>query len=181
MEAYWVSKALSRITSHIFLETYNPKFEIINLLPTVVIGPDALATSTASLLTGTRALAMAPILGQKIDMPLLGVSVHVDDVAQAHIDALKPSVPGNADYVLTSDGPEGIVWDDAKEMVKAIKGAGMLKLDGNIQTMKWKVNAGTTDKAFGWKCKSFEVTMKDLVGQYLELLGHERAVTGECT
>ena len=174
MEAYWASKALSRITSHIFLKAYNPNFEIINILPTVVIGPDALATSTASLLTGTRALTMAPILGQKIDVPLLGVSVHVDDVAQAHIDALKLHIPGNADYILTSDGPEGIVWDDAKEMVKAMKGAEMLKLDGSMPTMKWKVNAGTTDEVFGWKCKSFEVTMKDMVGQYLELLGHER-------
>ena len=162
------------MASHIFLETYNPNFEIINILPTVGIGPDALATSTASLLTGTRALAMAPILGRKIDMPLLGVSVHVDDVAQAHIDALKPHIPGNADYVMTSDGPEGIVWDDAKEMVRAIEGAGMLKLDGSMPTMKWKVNVGATDKAFGWGCKSFEATMKDLVGQYLELLGHER-------
>ena len=131
------------------MKASSSSFEIINLLPTVVIGPDAQATSTASLLTGTRALAMAPILGHKIDVPLLGVSVHVDDVAKAHIDSLKPGIPGNADYILTSDGPEGIVWDDGKKFVKGLKGADKLGLDGNMPTVKWKVDAGFTEKSFG--------------------------------
>ncbi|KAG0650642.1 Cercosporin toxin biosynthesis cluster 6 [Hyphodiscus hymeniophilus] len=118
MEAYWASKAFSRITAHNFLSEREPHFEIINLLPTVVIGPDELATSTASLLTGTRALAMAPILGHQIEFPLVGVQVHVDDVARSHIDALKTSVPEDADYIMSSDGIEGIEWDSVKDMVK---------------------------------------------------------------
>jgi nucleoside-diphosphate-sugar epimerase len=177
MEAYWASKALSRITTHTFLADKNPHFEIINLLPSVVIGPDELATKTSELLTGTRALAMAPLLGQKIESPLVGQQVHVDDVARAHVDALKPRVPGNADYILTSDSPDGFEWDEAKGIKFPKSGVsapeGKLKLDGSMPTMKWKIDVSTTEKAFGWKCKSFEETMRDLVGQYLRLLERE--------
>ena len=118
---------------------------------------------------------MAPILGQNIDTPLVGVQVHVDDVARAHVDSLKTSVRGNADYVLTSDGSDGIEWDAAKGMVKnGVQGSvGKLKLDGSMPTMKWRIDTSTTEKAFGWKCRSFEETMRDLVGQYLRLLESE--------
>lgn len=177
MEAYWASKAFARIATHTFLSERKPHFGIINLLPTVVIGPDALATSSASLLTGTRALAMAPILGQKLEMPLVGVQVHVDDVARAHVDALKKSVPANTDYILTSNDVEGIEWNTAKKLVeKGVENAaGLLKLDGSMPTIKWKVDASTTEEAFGWQCRSFEQTMKDLVEQYLELLDTENS------
>jgi nucleoside-diphosphate-sugar epimerase len=175
MEAYWASKALSRILTHTFLADKNPHFEIINLLPSVVIGPDELATKTSELLTGTRALALAPILGQKIEGPLVGQQVHVDDVVRGLVDALDSRVLGNEDYILSSDGFE---WDDGKGMFKGEggKGKGELKLplDGSIPTMKWKIDVSTTEKAFGWKCRSFEETMRDLVGQYLGLLESEK-------
>jgi nucleoside-diphosphate-sugar epimerase len=177
MEAYWASKALSRTLTHTFLAEKNPHFEIINLLPSVVIGPDELATKTSDLLTGTRALAMAPLLGVKSEIPLVGQQVHVNDVARAHVDALKPRVPGNADYILTSDSPDGFKWDDVKAMKTFKNGVsgseGKLKLDGSMPTMKWKIDVSTTEKTFGWKCKPFEETMKDLIGQYLGLLERE--------
>jgi len=44
---------------------------------------------------------------------MVGVPVHVASVAKAHVHALKPSVPGNAEYILSSDCPEGIKWDQA--------------------------------------------------------------------
>jgi nucleoside-diphosphate-sugar epimerase len=175
MEAYWASKALSRIATHKFLTEKNSHFEIINLLPSVVIGPDELATKTSELLTGTRALALAPILGQKIESPLVGQQVHLDDVARGLVDALDTSVSGNADYVFTSNGCEGIEWDDAKGMFKGEGGKGKLKLplDGSLSTMKWRVDVSTIERAFGWKCRSFEETMRDLVGQYLRFLENE--------
>jgi nucleoside-diphosphate-sugar epimerase len=177
MEAYSASKALSRIATHKFLTEKTPHFEIINLLPSVVIGPDELATKRSDLLTGTRALALAPILGQKIESPLVGQQVHVDDVARGLVDALDSRVLGNEDYILSSDGFE---WDDARGMFKGEGGKGelklKLKLDGSLPTMKWKIDVSTTEKAFGWKCRSFEETMRDLVGQYLGLLKSEKTM-----
>jgi nucleoside-diphosphate-sugar epimerase len=172
MEAYWASKAFSRILAHKYLAEKTPHFQIINLLPSVVIGPDELATKTSDLLTGTRALAMAPILGQKIESPLVGQQIHVNDVARGHVDALDSRVPGNADYILSSDVIE---WDDVKMMFKGSVGEGELKLplDGSLPTLKWRIDSSTTEKAFGWKCLSFEMTMRDLVAQYLGFLESE--------
>jgi hypothetical protein len=79
----------------------------VKLLPTVVIGRDELVIDRTSL-SGTRALAMSIVLGNKTDSPLVGHQVHVDDVARAHVDALKESVLGNRDHILTSDACEGI-------------------------------------------------------------------------
>jgi nucleoside-diphosphate-sugar epimerase len=177
MEAYWASKALSRLAAHKFLTEKNPHFEIINLLPSVVIGPDELATKSSELLTGTRVLAMAPLLGVKSEIPLVGQQIHVDDVARALVDALDTRVPGNADYILTSDGADGIEWDSAKWMKffkNGVSGSeGKLKLDGSLPTTKWRIDSSTTVRAFGWKCRSFKETMSDLVGQYLTLLESE--------
>jgi hypothetical protein len=65
MEAYLTSKAFSRMSNYEFLSEQNPHFGIINLLQSIVLGPDALAIDTAFLLSETRALAMAPILDRK--------------------------------------------------------------------------------------------------------------------
>lgn len=136
----------------------------------MVIGPDARASSGAELMESTRALVLG-LLMESTGPELVGATVHVDDVAQAHIDALKPSVPGNTDYILSSDAPEGIVWEDAKDIVRkefpnAVE-SGILRLSGSMGTRKFRVNTSETVKAFGWRCASFYKTIKDLVGQYL--------------
>lgn len=178
MEAYWASKALSRIAVHTYLLTHpNSHFEIIQLLPSVVIGPDALATKASDVLSNIRGLAMAPILGTKIESPLVGVPVHVEDVAKAHVDALNVRIEGNRDYILNSDGPQGMEWNDgiavAKRNFPEAVERGVLKLGGGMPTQKWSIDSSATEEAFGWKCRSFEETIKDLVGQYVQLAGSE--------
>lgn len=174
MEAYWSSKALSRAFVHNFIANERPQFEIIQLLPSVVIGPDMLAETPEDVLTGTRALALAPLLGQVIPTPLVGVSVHVLDVAKAHVHSLSTSVPGNRDYVLSSDTPEGIQWNDVLEIGKKyFPGAiekGILKMGGSMETTVYKLGTEEMEAAFGWRCTSFEETVKDLVELYVELV-----------
>jgi nucleoside-diphosphate-sugar epimerase len=120
---------------------------------------------------------MAPILGQTIKMPLVGTPVHVGDVARAHVEALNERIAGNKDYVLSSDGPEGIEWnhgiDFANKRFPDAVDQGVLKLGGGMPTQKWRIDSSATEKAFGWKCRSFEETIGDLVGQYVELAGRE--------
>jgi nucleoside-diphosphate-sugar epimerase len=178
MEAYWASKALCRMAVHTYISSHpNSHFEVIQLLPSVVIGPDALATKATDVLSGTRALAMAPILGQIVEMPLVGTPVHVGDVARAHVEALHGRIAGNKDYVLSSDRPEGIEWNDGVAVAKArftdAVGKGVLKLGGGMPTQKWRIDSSATEEAFGWKCRSYEETIGDLVGQYVELTGRE--------
>lgn len=170
MEAYFASKALSRIATTQFMEREKPGFEFVNLLPTLVFGPDELATNVTELMASSRAVALGPLMDAQIP-DMVGASVHVDDVARAHLDALKPEVPGNKDYILSSDTPGGICWEDAKKFVRrcfpeAVE-RGVFKLEGSIKTRPWKLNTTDTEEAFGWKCISFEETLKELVEQYL--------------
>jgi nucleoside-diphosphate-sugar epimerase len=177
MEAYWASKAWSRIASHDFITSRKPHFELVNILPTVVIGPDALATRTEELIKGTRAMVMSPVLGQKQSFPCVGSPVHVDDVARAYVDALKPGVPGNADYILASDTPDGVEWDSASEIARRLfpeaVEKGVLPLEGTLPSQDFKIDDGTTKRAFGWECQSYEKTMEGLIEQYIELKAKE--------
>lgn len=172
MEAYFASKTLSRIATHDFMASHKPHFEYVNLLPTMVFGPDELATNATELMASSCALALGFLMENKFLSPeAVGATVHVDDVARAHIDALKPSVPGNKDYILSSDAPEGIVWEDGKAMVRrefpeAVE-KGVWGLKGEMGTKKWRLDVSETEKAFGWEFVSFEETYKELVEQYL--------------
>lgn len=173
MEAYFASKALSRIATTDFMEREKPSFEFVNLLPTMVFGPDELATNIQELMVSSRGLVLGALMDVK--MPeMIGATIHVDDVARAHIDALKSSVPGNNEYILSSDVPEGICWDDAENTVRRefpeAVAQGILKLEGCMPLKPWRLDTKATDEAFGWKPISFEKTVVDLVEQYLRLV-----------
>ena len=176
MEGYWSSKALARAAVKDFVKTHKPHFETIQMLPGVIIGPDDRAASTTDLKDNTPqwTLRMSPVLGEKQSDPMVSVPVHVADVAKAHVDAIKPSVPGNTDYTLCSGSSEVIVWDDMIEVAKNFfperAGSKKMPFGGALPTMKWSVDSAETEKAFGWKFKTFEDTMKDMIGLYLELV-----------
>lgn len=173
MEAYWASKALARKHVPEFLSQQKPHFDIVQLLPSVVIGPDDWATDLESFFVGTRAMIMPIIQGQVMEAPLVGVSVSVDDVALAHVDAIKPSVPGNKDYILSSDTPDGIEWnsilDIAQKYFPQEVESGLLQCTGSLPTRRWKLDASETEKAFGWQFTSFEDTVRKQIQQYIEL------------
>lgn len=160
-----------------FMEKMKPSFEIVNLLPAMVFGPDELATNVQGLMANACGLVLRALM--EVKMPqMVGATVHVDDVARAHIDGLKSSVPGNRDYILSSDVPEGICWEDAEKAVKksfpeAVE-KGILKLEGSMPLKPWRLDTRETEDAFGWKPISFEETVKELVEQYLGLVEAEK-------
>lgn len=180
MEAYWASKAYARIATRDFVEAQKPQFDFVNLLPSVVIGPDERLSVTASakdLIQGARGTVMGPLLGPEhvSSFPYVGTPVHVADVARAHVDAIESTqVSGNAEYILSSDTPEGVIWDeDARDIAKthfqsAVE-SGKLPLQGSLPAIRWRLDATQTENAFGWKFTPFEDTMKGLIDQYLQL------------
>ena len=177
MEAYFASKSLSRVATKEFMEREKPSFEFVNLLPALVFGPDELATNTQELMAGGNGLVLGCLMGAQIP-EMIGASVHVDDVARAHVDGLKQSVPGNRDYILSSDAPEGIEWEDMMEIVKKsfpdAVGKGVFKLQGSMPTRPWRLETTDTEEAFGWKHISLEETVKSLVEQYLGFVEVEK-------
>lgn len=159
------------------MEEEKPEFEFVNLLPTVVLGPDELANNAAELVAAGNSLALGPLLDANMPQ-MAGATVHVDDVARAHIDALKPSVQGNKEYILSSDAPDGVDWEHAQNYVskffpEAVEN-GTLKLGASMMARTWRLDTRETEKEFGWKFVSFTETLKELVEQYLKLLAAEK-------
>ncbi|KAL6796750.1 hypothetical protein J3E68DRAFT_401740 [Trichoderma sp. SZMC 28012] len=180
MEAYWASKAYSRIATREFIEKKKPHFDFVHLLPSVVFGPDERIPPNGSvdeLLKDNRAAVLAPALDGSTNssFPFVGVPVHVADVARAHVDAVDSArIPGNTEYILSSDTPEGVVWDRdvaavAKKYFPEEVQSKLLPLEGTLPCIKWRLDGDATEKAFGWKFISFEQTMKELLEQYLKL------------
>jgi nucleoside-diphosphate-sugar epimerase len=102
--------------------------------------------------------------------------VHVADVAKAHVDALDAGlVPGNSGFVLASDAARGgVVWErDARAVARrCIPGeveSGLIPMEGSLETIRWKVDTGETERVFGWEHVGFEEMITGLVEQYLEI------------
>jgi nucleoside-diphosphate-sugar epimerase len=180
MEAYWASKAFARTATRKFIEEKRPAFDFVNLLPSVVIGRDERIQAGGNvdeLLEGTRKAVLAPALDSSHNSPFpyVGVPVHVADVARAHIDAVDSSlIPGNTEFILSSDTPDGVVWNEqvhaiARKYFPQQVENGTLPLEGSLGYVKFRLDGMATEKAFNWKFMSFEETMKGLIGQYLEL------------
>lgn len=140
-----------------------------------------LASQASDILKGTRALALAPLLGQDIPSPLVGAPVHVADVARAHVDSLSPEIPGNRDYILSSDAPDGIKWDDVLEIAEREFGEavekGILKMGGTMGTTRFRLDTENTERVFGWEMMGFEETVRQLIEQYVELVQRDGEVS----
>src|ERR1700712_4789705 len=156
MEAYWASKALARIATKEFFEKARPNFDFVNLLPSVVIGPDDRLDTDAdatvnSVLQGTRAAVLAPALTDSLNsaFPYVGTPVHVADVARAHVDAIDAGlVPANSEHILSSDTPDGVVWDRdvthiCRKFFQDDVKSGRLPLEGSLTAIKWRLDAQT--------------------------------------
>lgn len=155
------------------METEKPKFDIISMLPSVILGPNPLITSPEGYKTGTNRYVVNLLQGSRTDSPGLGVTVHVDDCALAHVKALDPKVKGNQDFILSSS--ENVVYDDAIEIVKkwfpdAVE-SGKLSVDGDLPQTKITFDLTATENVLGIKGRSYEDQVKGIVGHYLELLG----------
>ncbi|KAI9843491.1 MAG: hypothetical protein M1838_002609 [Thelocarpon superellum] len=174
--AYCASKSFALYAGKQFLATQQPRFDIIHVLPTFVIGKNELVTVGADYASsGTNSYAFKPLVGVQAASPLPGITVHVDDVAAVHVAALAPSVAGNQDFVVSSNGVEGTEWADALDIAAshfpaAVKD-GRLPLGGSQPTKKLHIDASYTEQVFGLKFKTYEDQIVSLVGHYLELLG----------
>ncbi|KAH5177984.1 hypothetical protein HBH68_184670 [Parastagonospora nodorum] len=176
VEAYSAGKiaALNETEAWMKREKGNISFDVVNIFPSFVLGRDELATSPTEALKGTNLLVLGPVLGEKVDLPLVGSSVDVRDVALAHVKALDPKVPGNQGYLLTAGGLEGRPLEDVFEIVArnfpdAVK-AGVLPNNARIASKPRKFDAAASEKALGMKYIDFEEQVKDVIGHYIELV-----------
>jgi nucleoside-diphosphate-sugar epimerase len=171
--AYAVSKILAYHHTLEFIEKEKPKFTVINVMPSFVLGKNELATTPQAVNSGSNAIALNALLGVQNPTGIPGVTVHVDDVAKIHIAALDPKVDGNRNFGANSNGIEGIEWDSAIEVVKrhfpkAVE-KGIFPLGGSQKPIRSQFDASETEKVLGFKFKSFEEQIISLAGWYVEV------------
>ena len=179
-EAYAASKAIAFNATTKFMESNKLGFDVVHVHPSFVIGKDELVTSTDDILRGTNGAAFAQILGNKQAYPLPSGTVHIDDVALAHVNALDTSVvPGGFSLITQSEGIKGTNWGDAIEIVKrrfpkAVE-SGVLANDGVTPTKHVGIDAEETGRLLGVEFRGYEEQVVSVVGHYLELKGVEAA------
>ncbi|KAF5010721.1 hypothetical protein FDECE_3132 [Fusarium decemcellulare] len=155
IQAYGPAKGLALAATENFIQEKKPHFDVINLLPSMVIGRNGLNTSKEEVASGTNNGVMGPLIGIKSEMPTLEASVHLNDVAMAHIDVLNPLIPGNRNFFCSSGGLQGTTWDDAKDIVRRRFSKsvfdGMFTLDGTFPTRPLRLDASEAEDVLGWK------------------------------
>lgn len=122
---------------------------------------------------------MSSVLGSEhvSPFPYVGVPVHVADVARAHVDAIdRTRIPGNTEFILSSDTPDGVVWDSdgrnvARKYFPEEVASGRLPLLGSLPAIRWRLEGEETERVFGWRFVGFKETMRGMIEQYLRLEG----------
>jgi hypothetical protein len=151
-----------------------PKFEVVIIAPSFVIGEDHLATKTEHYFSGTNAI-LINLLTENAVGSLLTVSVSLHDVARLHVLGLKSSVPAGR-YMASSGGLQGTNWYDA--FVIAAKYFPETSERFTVPTeekliVKCSIDAQKTEKAFGITFQTYEEQVKSVLSSYLSLLKSE--------
>jgi nucleoside-diphosphate-sugar epimerase len=174
--AYRASKVLALNATENLLAEEKPRFSIVNIMPSYVIGANELVTDASKVALGSNGLVMGIILGQKFPDPRPCGVVHVQDVARIHIEALdEKKVPGNKDFILESGK---IAFDDAFDIVKKNYPDkvvdGTLPLGGSITPIYISFDVNDTLQTFG-PLQPYEEQVKSLVSHYLSLVAEKKA------
>lgn len=170
--AYAASKVAALEEAESWMEQTRPKFDLVHLHPSFVEGRNDLANNARDAMKGTNGLVLGLALGKQFENPIAGATVHNDDVARAHVQALDGSVCGNTSYILS----QPMRWNDAIDIVRREFPGVMLPDSGNADTNELPIDVSATEQAFGLRFLGFEEQVKSVVGHYLELRSRGRKV-----
>lgn len=163
--AYHASKILAAKASHEFFAQEKPHFSVVSLHPTFIFGRNLLQESAKDI-SGSSAMLWFSLKGpdQHIQM---SNTVHISDVAQAHIKSLRPDITGYQKFLL-SDEPGFKDWQDVLDFVKHRYPD---EEWGNAPTpAKMNINVNKAGKMLNMEWRSWEMQVIDTVGPQLELL-----------
>ena len=172
-EAYAASKVKALHASEAFIESVKPSFDVINIMPSFIIGRNELVTDLKDITKGTNGPALRVLLGEKAPFANPSTTVYVNDVAEIEVRALNPKVAGNQNFLVSSGGIKGTTWNDVVEITRrnfpeAVK-RNVFPLDGSQPTKSTKVDSSRTEEVFGIKLADYETQVKSVVGHYLAL------------
>lgn len=159
-EAYIASKAIVEKEVWKFVETEKPSFDVITLLMTYVFG-DVLVKSDNKP-SGTNAL-LWEILKNGAQGGMMEQTVHVRDVADAHVRALDASVKGNQRFIIANDSTK---FENAFDLVRKEFPNETWNF-GSITSANATYDNRRAKEVLGIKFRSFKSTILDAVRQYV--------------
>jgi len=172
--AYAGSKVAALHAAESWMAKHQPAFDVIHLHPAFVEGRNDLVMTPREALKGTNAIILGIVLGKTFDSTA-GVTVHNEDVARTHVQALDiNSVPGNMSYILSQQTR----WNDVRKIVRREFPEAVAKRtlpnSGSAETHKLAVDTSLTEAVFDFQHIGFEEQVKSVVGHYLELRAMQR-------
>jgi nucleoside-diphosphate-sugar epimerase len=174
MMAYAAGKIAALNAAEAWIKDNQPAFDIIHMCPSFVTGYDRTVTTAKELCKGSNLHTLSIILGTNHQIGKPALTCHIDDVVRCHVQGLDPAIPGNQCYLISTDGSNGLVWDNAKGIVQkrfpAFVNTGVLPNNGSMPAVKTLLDASKTETVFGFKHVGFEDQVVEVVDQYLQLL-----------
>ncbi|KAI1375628.1 putative cinnamoyl-CoA reductase [Hypoxylon crocopeplum] len=128
--------------------------------------------SVQGLNTGSNSVLLAIITGKSADGPMPAGATHVSDAAKVHLLALKEGVA--KDVGVITDHRFNDAWSIvSKHFPKAVGDGVFTQGDQPTVPRYWDAHQTEVDLAFNFK--TYEDMVVDVAGQYLELLGKQKA------
>ncbi|KAL7920218.1 hypothetical protein ACQKWADRAFT_322397 [Trichoderma austrokoningii] len=173
VQAYCAAKAMTLNAAEAWMKEQQPSFGVTHILPGDIHGPNELVTDPDDMLKkGTNRVILTPIMGGHY-VPSPSSTIHLDDVANAHIVALKPKISTNRLYLLHSGGVSGQqvehLFDIVRENFPDDVGK-LLPNNGTISTFKIPVDASESERMLGFQYMRYEKQVTDVVAYYLHHL-----------
>ena len=166
--AYAASKVAALATAEAWVKRKRPDFDVIHLHPSFIEGRNDSISAAREAFRGTNAIVLGIALGKSFGS-FMGATVHNEDVARTHVQALNPEVPGNTSYILSQPSR----WNDVKEIVRkefpeAVRSMALPNC-GSASTVELAVDASLTEETFDFSHVGFHGQVRSVVGHYLEL------------
>ncbi|KAK8157368.1 putative 3-beta hydroxysteroid dehydrogenase/isomerase, partial [Phyllosticta citrichinensis] len=160
-QAYRASKVLAQQAAHEFLADKKPQFSLTSIHPTTVLGRNLLQTSRNDI-SGTNAGLWRSLTSEKQSVP--GATwVHVRDVAEAHVKALRPDIASGEKFLAKS----GVLdWDEVKAFVKERYPS--VQVGTSSGPTNYPVDGSKAERVLGMKWRHWKEAVSEVVDQQLD-------------
>ncbi|KAH8896584.1 NAD(P)-binding protein [Thozetella sp. PMI_491] len=168
--AYAASKAAALLTTDDYIKNSKADFDIVTIIPSMILGRDERATTVDELLGGSsNAVLLNVLLGVETEFPYANGAAYTQDTARAHVLALNPEVPGNQTFVVNVMMEYADAIPIAKSHFPEAFASGIFKETGKQPTTPILWDTSKTEKVLGLKLTPVEAIVKEVASQYLEL------------
>lgn len=174
--AYVLGKIAELHNTEAFVVTQKPHFTVSHVFPGYVFGRNDLAVDAEMMQNrnSSNNFLVTAILGGEVPMAIHDGFVHVDDVADLHLRAAFEDEAAGKDFGLAIKVDYSCFFDYVEKAFPKAVEAGIFRR-GIVPMAHMDYDSSDAEALLGGKLRSFESAVVDVAGQYLEILGQEKA------